>query len=70
MARQAKHVDCNEGAKTRLLEIARSRKEQSGLSLRAKIVLQYLEGKQIKETGYKPCTEKNLVHKHRLGICS
>ena len=50
MARQAKHVDCNEGAKTRLLEIARSRKEQSGLSLRAKIVLQCLEGKQIKET--------------------
>ena len=70
MARQAKHVDCNEGAKTRLLEIAKSRKEQSGLSLRAKIVLQCLEGKHIKETGYKPCTEKNLVHKHRLGICS
>jgi transposase len=49
MARPAKHVECNEGAKTRLLEIARSRKEQSGLSLRAKIVLQCVEGKPIKE---------------------
>jgi hypothetical protein len=39
MARPAKQVDCND-AKTRLLEIVRSRKEQSGLSLRAKIVLQ------------------------------
>ena len=37
MARPAKQVDCNEGAKTRLLEIVRSRKKQSGLSLRAKI---------------------------------
>jgi hypothetical protein len=50
MARPAKHVDCSESAKSRLLEIARSRKEQSGLSLRAKIVLRCLEGKQIKET--------------------
>jgi len=49
MARPAKQVDCNEGAKTRLLEIARSRKERSGLSLRAKIVLQCVEGKSIKE---------------------
>jgi len=45
MARPAKRVDCNESAKTRLLEIDRSRKEQSGLSLRAKIVLQCVEGK-------------------------
>jgi len=70
MARQAKNVDCDEEIRCRLLKIVRGRKEQSGLSLRAKIVLQCLEGKQIKETGYKPCSEKNLVHKHRLGICS
>jgi len=49
MARPAKHADCNEGVITRPLEIARSSKEQSGLSLRAKIILQRVEGKPIKE---------------------
>ena len=49
MARPAKRVVCDEDTKARLLEIARSRKQQSGLSLRAKIILQCLGDRTVKE---------------------
>ena len=39
-ARPARRVVCGEDIKIQLLEIARSRKQQSGLSLRVKIILQ------------------------------
>jgi len=49
MARPARRVVCDEDTKARLLEIARSRKQQSGLSLRVKIILQCLDGRPVKE---------------------
>jgi len=49
MARPARPVICDEDTKARLLEIARSRKQQSGLNVRAKIILQCLDGKPVKE---------------------
>jgi len=49
MARPARRVICDETTKAKLFEIVRSRKQQSGLSLRVKIILQCLEGKAVKE---------------------
>lgn len=49
MARPARRVVCDENTKTQLLGIIRSRKEQSGLHLRAKIILKSLEGMPVKE---------------------
>ena len=49
MARPASRVICDETTKAKLFEIARSRKQQSGLSLRVKIILQCLEGKSVKD---------------------
>jgi transposase len=49
MARPARRVTCDESTEAKLFEMARSRKEQSGLSLRAKIILLCLEGKPVKE---------------------
>ena len=49
MARPARRVVCDEDTKARLLEIARSRKQQSGLSVRVKIILQCLDGRPVKE---------------------
>jgi len=49
MARPARRVICDEATKAKLIEIARSRTQQSGLNLRVKIILQCLEGKPIKE---------------------
>ena len=49
MARPAKRVICDDTTKTELIEIARSRTQQAGLSLRVKIILQCLEGKPVKD---------------------
>ena len=49
MSRPSRRVVCDEDTKTRLLEIAKSRKQQSGLSLRVKIILKCLEGRPVKE---------------------
>jgi len=49
MARPARRVICDEDTKARLLEITRSRKQQSGLSKRVKIILQCLDARPIKE---------------------
>jgi len=49
MARPARHVICDEDTKARLLEIAKSRKQQSGLSLRVKIILHCLDGQPVKK---------------------
>ena len=50
MARPAKRVICDDTTKAKLIEIARSRTQQSGLSLRVKIILQCLEGKSVQDT--------------------
>jgi len=49
MARPARRVACDDDTKAQLLEIARSRKQQSGLSMRVKIILQCLDGRPVKE---------------------
>ena len=49
MARPARRVVCDESTKVQLLEIAKSRKQQSGLHLRAKIILKCLEGMPVKK---------------------
>jgi len=49
MARPARRVVSDEKTKEKLLKMARSRKEESGLSLRAKIILQCIEGVPVKE---------------------
>jgi len=49
MARPARRVVCDEDTKARLLEISRSRKQQSGLNLRVKIILQCLMGRTVQE---------------------
>jgi len=49
MARPARRVICDETTKAKLFEIAKSRKQQSGLSLRVKIILQCLAGMPVKE---------------------
>jgi transposase len=49
MSRPARRVVCDENTKTQLLGIVRSRKLQSGLTLRAKIIPQCLEGLSVKE---------------------
>jgi transposase len=49
MARPARRVVCDENTKALLLGISKSRKQQSGLNLRAKIILQCLEGQPVKE---------------------
>jgi transposase len=49
MARPARRIICDEYTKARLLEIVRSRKQEYGLSLRAKIILQCAEGRSVKD---------------------
>ena len=49
MARPARRVVCDADTKARLLAIARSRKQQSGLSMRVKIILQCMDGRPVKE---------------------
>ena len=50
MARQAKRIECSNSDKSKLLEMSGSRKIESALALRAKIVLRCLEGKLVRET--------------------
>ena len=49
MARPARRVVCDAATESRLHEIANSRKQTAGLNQRAKIILQCLEGKPIKD---------------------
>ena len=49
MARPARRIICDEVTKSKLIEIARSRKQQSGLCLRVRIILQCLEEKPVQE---------------------
>ena len=49
MARPARRVVCDEDTKAQLLEIARSRKQQSGLNVRVKIILLCLDGQPVKK---------------------
>ena len=49
MARPSRRVVCDEATKAWLLEIAASRKQQSGLSLRVRIILQCLDSRPVKE---------------------
>lgn len=48
MSRPARRIICGETVKNQLLVIAKSRKRQSGLTLRAKIILQCLEDQPLK----------------------
>jgi transposase len=48
MARQARRVVCSEEIAAQLMDIVKSRQKTSGLSLRAKIILQCLEGREVK----------------------
>ena len=49
MARPSRRVTCDDTTKAKLIEIARSRTQQSGLNLRVKIILQCLEGNAVKD---------------------